>query len=222
MDNAIEVRNVSKQIKSDIILDDINFTLPVGSIYGITGHNGSGKSMLLRIITGLVHPSSGDVVVFGQPLGKAVEFAPDTGALIDVPGFLPRYSGFRNLELLAMIRRIIGKDEIEDALRKVGLDPHDKRPFRTYSTGMRQRLGIAQAIMEHPRLLILDEPTRGIDEEGTENIRQLILDLRKQGMSILITSHFNDELESVCDNVYMMNRGRLTVGSEKRVTSVAT
>jgi len=208
---AVEVNGMSKQIKGKTVLDHIDLQVPAGSVCGITGPNGSGKSMLLRVITGLVRPTSGQVIVLGRSIGREAEFAPDTGALIDIPGFLPRYSGIENLKLLAMIRNMITETEIAEALRLVGLDPNDKRHFRTYSTGMRQRLGIAQAIMEHPRLLILDEPTRGIDEAGHQQIYDLIRSLRQQGITMILTSHYENELQGLCNDVYVMNQGRLSL-----------
>lgn len=207
--SSIQLENIAKVIGGETLLSDINLTVPLQEIVGITGPNGSGKSMLLRVITGLVKPTHGAVTVFGQYLGENIEFAPETGILIDIPQFLPRYSGFKNLELLASIRQTIDRHEITDSLRRVGLDPEDKRYFHTYSTGMRQRLGIAQSIMENPRLLILDEPTRGIDEAGSKEIRELIKKLRDEGKTILIASHFAEEIDGLCDQVYVMNRGRL-------------
>lgn len=212
MQFAVELHNVNKQIKGATILRDIHLRVPVGATYRITGHNGSGKSMLLRAITGLVRVTDGQVTVFDQQIGRQIEFAPDTGALIDIPGFLPDKSGLQNLELLAMIRNVITKAEIVEALRLVGLDPDDKRPLRTYSTGMRQRLGIAQAIMENPRLVFLDEPTRGIDSAGHQQIYELIRGLKSDGVTLILTSHYTDELADLCDSVYLMNKGQLSAG----------
>jgi ABC-2 type transport system ATP-binding protein len=208
---ALTVENVSKQIKDREILHNINLKIPSGIVCGITGHNGSGKSMLLRTITGLVKATQGVVTVLGKRIGEDIEFSPDIGAIIDIPGFLPRYSGFENLNLLAMIRGIITKNEIKNALRRVGLDPDDTRLFKTYSTGMRQRLGIAQAIMERPSIILLDEPTRGIDMEGHEQIYRLIKDLNEEGVTFILTSHYANELSGLCDEVYIMNQGKLSV-----------
>jgi ABC-2 type transport system ATP-binding protein len=206
---AVEIVDATKQIRNDSVLRAINLRVLSGTICGITGHNGSGKSMLLRAITGLVRLTSGEVRIFGQPIGQKVEFAPETGAVIDIPGFLPGKSGIQNLELLAMIRNKITKHEVVEAMLQVGLDPNNKRPFRTYSTGMRQRLGIAQAIMEHPRLILLDEPTRGIDVEGHKQIYDLILKLKRQETTLILTSHYSNELSDLCDDVYVMNQGQL-------------
>ncbi len=207
--SAIEIKNLSKQIKQQTILDNVTLTVPMGEIYGIRGHNGAGKSMLFRVICGLVKPDTGSVKVFGQTIGKEVEFPPDVGALIDTPGFLPNYSGFHNLKLLAMIRNQVNDEEISSTLRRVGLDPKVSKPVKTYSTGMRQRLAIAQAMMEKPRLLLLDEPTNGLDREGVQAIHQLLVDLKAQGITILLASHNKEELETLCHTVVWMDRGRL-------------
>jgi ABC-2 type transport system ATP-binding protein len=206
---AIEVQHISKQIKHQTILDNVTLTVPTGEMYGIRGHNGAGKSMLFRVICGLVKPDSGSVKVFGQTIGKEVEFPPDVGALIDSPGFLPNYSGFHNLKLLAMIRHQITDEEISATMRLVGLDPQAAKPVKTYSTGMRQRLAIAQAIMEKPRLLLLDEPTNGLDREGVQAIHHLLVQLKNQGITILLASHNKEELETLCQTIVWMDRGQL-------------
>lgn len=157
--HIICARNVTKHFRQRRVLDGVDFMLPSGVIYGISGANGSGKSVFLRILCGLIHPSSGQVEVFGQKIGVEAEFPPSTGVLIDNPGFLQTESGLRNLELLARIQGKVGREKIIQTLSFVGLDPLDRRPVSAYSTGMRQRLGLAQAIMEDPELLILDEPT---------------------------------------------------------------
>lgn len=206
---VIQLDAVSKKIHDRLILEDVSLDVPTGAIYGIRGPNGAGKSMLLRIVCGLVIPTSGTVRVFSQMIGKDREFPDHTGALIDAPGFLPHHSGRRNLELLAMIRRQIGPDEVRAAIRRVGLDPDDRRPVRQYSTGMRQRLGLAQAIMEHPKLLVLDEPTRGIDVQGVEDVHRLLKNLKEEGVTILLTSHDEVETRLLCDEVFLLEAGRL-------------
>lgn len=206
---AIEVENVSKTIKGRQVLDRVSLQVPTGRIYGISGPNGSGKSMLLRVICGLVIPHEGTVRVFGKTIGKEQEFAPDTGILIETPGFLPGYSGIDNLRLLAMIRAQVSRQEIAEIIRKVGLDPTDRRPVRTYSTGMRQRLGLAQALMERPRLLLLDEPTNGLDRQGVQDIHRLLRELKGDGTTILLTSHSREEIEGLCDAEFRMERGHL-------------
>lgn len=207
---AIEARGISKRFRDRLVLDNVSLTVTEGQIHGLIGHNGSGKSVLLRVISGLVRPSTGEVTVFGQRIGRDLEFSPETGALIDTPGFLLHNSGFSNLQLLAMIRDRITKDDIAAAMRMVGLDARDRRPVRTYSTGMRQRLGLAQALMEQPRLLLLDEPTNGLDREGTRDVHRLLKDLRASGITILLASHLGDEVQDLCDAVYLMEEGRLS------------
>jgi ABC-2 type transport system ATP-binding protein len=207
---VISLAGVSKQIRDHLILDDIHLDVPPGYISGISGRNGSGKSMLLRVICGLVHPTRGRVSVFGKEIGKEVEFPGETGVLIETPGFLPHYSGSRNLELLAMIRNCISKKDIAEMIRLVGLNPDDPKPVRTYSTGMRQRLGIAQAIMEKPRLLLLDEPTNGLDREGIKDVHRLLKELKADGVTILLTSHSRDEIDELCDAEYEIDLGRLS------------
>lgn len=206
---AVSLRNVSKYIKGKMILNNISLTIPPAHIFGISGPNGAGKSMLLRIISGLVLASKGKVSIFGRELGKDMEFSNETGAVIEKPGFLTQYSGIQNLEILASIRNKISKGDIVASLRNVGLNPDDKRPVRTYSTGMLQRLGIAQAIMEKPKLLLLDEPTSSLDHQGTKDIHLILKDLRTNGTTILLTSHISDELGELCDGVYWMEKGNL-------------
>lgn len=206
---VILVENVSKLIGRRVILDKVSLAVPLAQIYGISGPNGAGKSMLLRVISGLVHPSEGKVIIFDKEIGKDVEFSDETGAVIERPGFLSNYSALHNLELLASIRNRITKDEIVASLRLVGLNPDDKRPVHTYSTGMLQRLGLAQALMEKPKLLLLDEPTSSLDRQGIEDIHFLLKNLRTKGITILLTSHSNDELKNLCDKVYWIERGSL-------------
>lgn len=207
---VIQVRNVSKQIKGRLLLDNVSLDVQAGSMSGIKGHNGAGKSILLRTIAGLVRPSQGQICVLGEIIGKEAEFPRDTGAMIDGPGLLPQYSGLQNLRFLAMIRNQISDEEIKAAIRLVGLNPDDKRPVRTYSTGMRQRLGIAQAIMERPVLLLLDEPTSAIDGEGRQVIYQVLRQLREQGVTILLTSHSEEELSTLCNEIIFMESGKVT------------
>jgi len=206
---AVLVENVSKQISKRVILDHVSLTVPPAQIYGISGPNGAGKSMLLRLISGLVHPSEGKVFVFGKEIGREAEFPEQTGAAIERPGFLTHYSALRNLELLASIRNQITKNEIVATLRLVGLNPDDARPVRTYSTGMLQRLGLAQALMEKPKLLLLDEPTSSLDRRGIADIHEVLKSLRAEGITILLTSHSADELKNICDVVFWMEKGYL-------------
>lgn len=208
--SIISAQGIVKHFGKRIALNGINFVMRPGSIIGISGANGSGKSVFLRILSGLIRPTSGHVEIFGQRIGQDVEFPQRSGIMIDSPGFLISESGIRNLELLASIQGKIGRKKIEDALQSVGLKSNDHRPVSTYSTGMRQRLGLAQAIMEDPELLILDEPTNGLDFDGQRDIYRYLIDLREQGKSILITSHSKDEIKILCDKAFVMAEGTLT------------
>lgn len=206
---VIIVKDICKKFKKNQVLDHANFKLPAGVIYGISGQNGIGKSVFLRILSGLVLPDEGEVTVLGKKIGTETEFAPSTGILIDNPGFLLAYSGRRNLQLLASVRGKVTEAGIVEAIRRVGLNPEDKRPVSTYSSGMRQRLGLAQAIMEDPDILLLDEPTTGLDFDGQREIYQYLVDLRAQGKTILITSHSRDELKILCDKIFILSSGKI-------------
>ena len=170
----IIVKSATKYIKKALILDDVNIQLTGGKIYGLKGPNGSGKTMLMRLLCGLIRPTSGEVWIDGKKLGKDMDFPESVGLLIENPAFLPNYTGYENLELLAQIRGKIGAEEICQSLLEVGLDPHDPRRYRKYSLGMKQRLGIAAAIMEKPDLLIVDEPTNALDDSGVEQICTMV------------------------------------------------
>lgn len=212
--SIISAQGIVKFFGKRMVLNGIDFVMTPGSIIGISGANGSGKSVFLRILSGLIRPTSGHVEIFGQKIGHEVEFPQMTGIMIDSPGFLLSESGTRNLELLASIQGRIDRKKIDDAMQSVGLNSNDHRPVNTYSTGMRQRLGLAQAIMEDPELLILDEPTNGLDFDGQRDIYRYLIDLRKQGKSILITSHSKDEINILCDKAFMMAEGSLTLVQE--------
>ena len=207
----INAQDIHKRFGDKQVLDGLDFELPAGQIYAICGKNGSGKSVFLRILTGLMLPTDGQVTIFGQRIGKDVEFPSDTGALIDHPGFLLNESGRRNLVLLAKISGKAMPEKIDETLRFVGLDPEDRKPFKTYSVGMRQRLGLAQAIMEDPNLLILDEPTAGLDFDGQREIYDYLIELRKQGKTILLTSHSQGEIKLLCDKAFLLKNGKLEV-----------
>jgi len=207
---VINAKSIVKRFGSKTVLNRLEFVLPKGQIYAICGNNGSGKSVFLRIITGLILPDSGSVEVFGSRIGKDLEFPDRTGALIDHPGFLLTESGFRNLELLAMISGNVSKEKIADTMAFVGLDAHERKPVRTYSVGMRQRLGLAQALMEDPDLIILDEPTAGLDFDAQREIYEYMITLRKMGKTLLITSHYLNEVKLLCDRAFMLKDGRLS------------
>ncbi|TSB45879.1 ATP-binding cassette domain-containing protein [Alkalicoccobacillus porphyridii] len=215
MGTILEVKNLSKVVKGDYLLKNIELKIEQPNIYGIVGRNGSGKSVLFKSISGLFVPSEGSIKVFNEEVGTG-SFPKDFGALLDTPGFLGHYSGFRNLKLLASIQNKINDEEIKQVITLVGLNPNDKKPVRKYSLGMKQRLGIAQAIMEKPKLLILDEPMNGLDETGVTEIRQMILDLKKKGITILVASHNSEDISILCDVVYKMDNGHLDLIQEEQ------
>lgn len=221
--DAIILENVTKKFKEQTVLQPTSLHFEKGKIHGIIGNNGSGKTVLFKIICGLLLPTSGKVTVNGSVIGEECDFAPDTGILIENPGFLSFESGFRNLKNLAAIQGKISDESIREMIKRVGLDPDDKKRVGKYSLGMRQRLGIAQAIMENPSLLILDEPMNGLDKHGTKEMRQLLLDLRAEGKTILIASHMAEDIRILCDTVYEMEDGSLTKltaeGAESTVVS---
>lgn len=209
MNTVIDVKNVTKRYGSNEVLKDVNLTCEAGKIYGLVGRNGSGKTVLLKSICGLIVPTSGEIYVWGQSVGKDVDFPENIGFIIESPGFLLQESGLSNLKHLASIRGKTGLDEIRASMDTVGLDPDLKRPVGKYSLGMRQRLGIAQAIMEKPDLLILDEPMNGLDNQGVQHIRSVLKALKESGVTILLASHFKEDIELLCDEVYQMDAGVL-------------
>ena len=210
----IDVSHLVKEIHGVRILDDVNLTLEGGHIYGLRGKNGSGKTMFMRCLCGLIYPSSGNVSVNGQELGKIISFPESVGVLIENPAFLDCYTGFQNLKIIAMLRSRIDDADIRATLCEVGLDPDDKRKYRKYSLGMKQRLGIACAIMERPDIIILDEPINALDENGVELVRKLLVDLKQQGKLIIVACHDNEELESLADTIYSVKEGRITLEEE--------
>lgn len=211
MESIIKVDKVIKKFGSDIALSNVSIEFARGKIYGIVGRNGSGKTVLFKTIIGFLKPTSGKVIVGGKEIGKDTDFADNIGIIIETPGFLSAYSGYKNLEYLASIKNIIGKKEIKESMERVGLDPNSKKKVGKYSLGMRQRLGIAQAIMENPDILILDEPMNGLDNQGVEDVREILLNLREEGKSIILASHNKEDIEVLCDEVYEMDHGKLTV-----------
>ncbi|MGN0648911.1 MAG: ATP-binding cassette domain-containing protein [Oscillospiraceae bacterium] len=205
----IQVHNVDLIIKKTHILQGVSVSFEKGKIHGLIGRNGSGKTMLMKCICGFVKPISGEIIVAGKRIGKDCDFPDNTGIIIETPGFIPYYSGYKNLKLLADLRGKITSDDIRKTMEQVGLDPNLKRHVRKYSLGMRQRLGLAQAIMENPDLLILDEPMNGLDKDGVSDMRKYLLNLKEQGKTILIASHSAEDIDVLCDTVYEMDKGRL-------------
>ncbi len=205
----ITVKNVSLKIKKDMILKDINAEFSDGKIHGIIGRNGSGKTMLMKCICGFIKPTEGEITVAGKEIGVDCDFPESIGVIIETPEFIPYYSGFKNLKLLADIRHKITDDDIRRSMELVGLDPKLKKSVKKYSLGMRQRLGLAQAIMENPDLLILDEPMNGLDKDGVGDMRRYLLNLKEQGKTILIASHSAEDIDVLCDTVVEMDKGRM-------------
>lgn len=210
----LKIDNVSKQVKGFFLLNKIHLTIEQPGIYGIVGRNGSGKSVLFKTITGLMIPTSGTVHVFDEEVGKNA-FPKHFGALLDQGGFLPAYSSFKNLKYLASIQQKIDDARIKEVIELVGLDPTDTRSISKYSLGMKQRLGIAQAIMEKPKLLLLDEPMNGLDEDGVNDMRVLFQKLRDEGVTILLSSHNAEDIKQLCSKVYRMNNGELSLIQEE-------
>lgn len=206
---TVKVEHLSKRFKKEQVLCDVNLELSQGHIYGIIGRNGSGKSVLFKLMCGFLFPDEGSVTINGKVIGKDRDFPENFGALIEAPGFLWYQSGIANLEYLAGIRKLITKQEVEDAMRLVGLDPTSKKRVGKYSLGMKQRLGIAQAIMEHPQFIILDEPMNGLDESGIRDMRQLFLKLKNEGCLVILASHNKEDIGVLCDEVYQIANGRL-------------
>lgn len=198
---GIKVNHVYKSFGKEQVLMDVNFSIPPGSIYGVVGNNGSGKTVLMKCICGFMKCDRGKIVVNGRQVGKEVDFPDRLGVIIETPGFIPNLTGYKNLKILAALKGRIGKSDIRETLQRVGLDPDMKKPVSKYSLGMRQRLGIAQAIMEDPKVLVLDEPFNGLDRYGVVEIRALLKDLKADGKSILLASHNAQDIEELCDHV---------------------
>ena len=205
----IYVNNVSLKIQKDVILSDIDLHVEKGKITGLVGRNGCGKTMLMKCITGFVKPTQGEVIFDGKKIGDEIDFPKNTGIIIETPTFVPYYSGYKNLMELASLQKKIGKAEVDEVLKKVGLYEARHKLVRKYSLGMRQRLGIAQALMENPETLILDEPMNGLDNECVALVRGILADLKKQGKTILLVSHNAEDIRVLCDVIYEMDKGRM-------------
>ncbi len=205
----LEVKNYSKMIKNKVILDNINLKLFSGNIYGFYGRNGSGKSMLFRAISTLIYPSSGDILIDGKSIIKEDYDLSNIGLLLEDPGFYPYLNGYDNLSMLYEINNKKNPEYINSILELVGLSKFKKEKYKEYSLGMKQKLRIAQAIMENQKIVILDEPTNGLDETGIKTIKEIILSLKKQGKMILIASHNKDDLQLLCDKIYKIDSGKI-------------
>ena len=211
MNVAISVQNVIKRFGEETVLHSVSHEFEEGRIHGIVGNNGSGKTVLMKCICGFLLPTQGRIFVNCKQVGKDFDFPPDIGIIIETPGFLAGLTGMKNLQILASLKRKVSHDVIRDTIRRVGLDPAMKKPVGKYSLGMRQRLGIAQAIMEDPSILILDEPFNGLDKHGAAQMRELIKGLKVQGKTILLASHNQVDIDELCDSVCEMDAGVLMV-----------
>lgn len=205
----IEIRNYTKEIKNKVILSNVNLNFESGKIYGLHGRNGSGKTMLLRAICGLILPTSGSVFIDGKQIGKDIEFPDHTGIIIENMKMLDDYTAFDNLKILAKINKIADNSDIKEALITVGLNPDDKKRVRAFSLGMKQKLNIAQAIMEKPDLLLLDEPTNALDEESVIKVRNMLLEQKDRGSLVIIASHNKEDLDILCDDIIEISDGRV-------------
>ncbi|MBR4023192.1 MAG: ATP-binding cassette domain-containing protein [Ruminococcus sp.] len=208
--SIIQVKNLDLTINRTQILKNVCVSFEKGKIHGLIGRNGSGKTMLMKCICGFIRPTNGEIYVDDKQVGKDCDFPENIGIIIETPGFIPYYSGYKNLKLIADLNKKITPEQIKQAMAQVGLDPELKRHVVKYSLGMRQRLGLAQAIMENTDILILDEPMNGLDKEGVKDMRKYLLDFRKQGKTIIIASHSTEDIEVLCDTVSEMDKGILT------------
>lgn len=211
----IEMKNVSKAFRSKNILQDVSFTVQQGETVGLVGANGTGKSVLFKMLCGFVEPDKGSIIVDGKKLGKDRDFPENMGVFINSPGFIGIYNGFKNLKFLADIQGKIGTMEIEDAMLKVGLDPSNKTKVDNYSLGMKQKLGLAQAIMENQDILVLDEPFNSLDYKTYGDIKEIIRMLKADGKTIFLTSHNFSDIEQLCDKVYTIEDHRLIPMTDK-------
>ncbi len=213
----IVIQNLSKTIKSNAVIQDISMNLKSGVIYGFKGINGSGKTMLMRLICGLIRPTEGEILINGKTLGKDLSFPESIGVFLENPAFLDSYSGFQNLKILASIKSVATDEDIRATLSRVGLSPNDKKKYRKYSLGMKQRLGVAAAIMEKPDIVILDEPTNSLDADGVTLVKQIVQEEKGRGALVILSCHDGELLKDLSDEIFLLECGHLvehTVGDE--------
>lgn len=208
--SEIILNHVSKVFKNTTVIDDVNFTIPHNSIFGLKGINGSGKTMIMRLISGLIYPNSGEIKINGKIIGKDIDFPKSLGMMLENPTFFNRYNGYDNLRIISDIKGKISEKEIDKTMEKVGLAENGKKKYRKFSLGMKQRLGIAAAIMENPDILILDEPTNSLDESGVEMVKQIVLEAKDKGTTVIISCHDSTFLDTVCDQVAVLVNGKVT------------
>ncbi len=217
MSTCIEIKNVSKQFSGQPILEEVSLTVERGKTIGLVGANGSGKSVLFKIICGMVKPDKGSVVIDGSTLGDKADFPANMGVFINSPGFIGIYNGFKNLKFLANIRGVINDNQIRETMRKVGLDPENKTKVDNYSLGMKQKLGLAQAIMENQEILVLDEPFNALDFQTYNDVKEIVRLLQAEGKTILLTSHNYEDIEQLCDAVYIIDNRRAVPVTEELI-----
>ncbi len=216
----IEVKNVTKKFKDNVILENVNLDFESGKIYGLIGRNGSGKSIFLKILCGFYEPSNGQILYNGEDIIKEEKYPPSTRALIEKPNFIPDLTGKQNLLLLASIQNIIGEKEIDESMKILGLIPNDNKKYYKYSLGMKQKLGIAQVLMENPNVIILDEPFNGLDDDSVITLRKILLKEKKKGKIIILATHIKEDIEQLCDIVYKINDGKITSVDKKELTKI--
>lgn len=205
----IKISHVSKTIKNNPVIKDISMELQSGAVYGFKGINDSGKTMLMRLISGLIRPTHGEISMNGKILGKDISFPNSIGVFLENPAFLDAYSGFNNLKLLASIKSVASDDDIRNTLLRVGLDPGSNKKYKKYSLGMKQRLGIAAAIMEKPEIVILDEPTNSLDEDGVDLVKHIVRNEKERGALVVVSCHDEGILKGMSDEVFLLEQGRL-------------
>lgn len=208
----IEVKDYTKTIKNTTVLDHINVTFESGKVYGLKGKNGSGKTMLMRAVSGLIKPTSGQIIIENEVLGKDISFPRSIGVLIENPSFLSNETGFMNLRMLADLGEGVSDEDIKKTLEEVGLDPEDRKSYKKYSLGMKQKLGIAAAIMEHPDIIVLDEPINALDQDSVEAVKKLIIRERDRGAVIILACHDTEELEYLADEIICIQAGKIIPG----------
>lgn len=212
----IQLQNVTKRIKENTVLDNVSYTFKSGFVYGLYGQNGSGKTMLLRAISGLINLDSGSIFIDGEKLHDKIEFPPETGIVIENMELLPECSAKRNLQMLAKIKNIADEKDISFSLERVGLDPDSDKKVKKFSLGMKQRLNIAQAIFENQKIILLDEPTNALDEDAVQLIYKIIRDEKSRGATIIVATHHKEDLKEVCDVILKIAEGKIVEENENK------
>lgn len=205
----IEIKDISKKIGSQVVLENISLHLESPGIYGLKGRNGSGKTMLMRAICGLIKLTDGEIQINGEILRKDISFPRSVGVLIETPGFINHYTGLQNLLTITAIKGVVTEDEVKAVLTAVGLDPSDKKPFRKYSLGMKQKLGIAAALVEYPNLIILDEPTNALDETSIQELKKILRQRKEQGALIILSCHDTEDIQELSDEIIELQDGKV-------------